>query len=65
MPSTPGGTSSEASRDVAGLLAEDGVQQLLLGRELGLALGRDLADQDVARLDRGADADDAALVEVA
>ena len=50
--------------DVAGLLAEDGAQQLLLGGELGLALRRDLAHQDVARLDRGADADDAALVEV-
>ena len=49
---------------VARLLAEDRAQQLLLGGELGLALGRDLADQDVAGLDRGADADDAALVEV-
>jgi hypothetical protein len=46
------------------LLAEDRREQLLLGRELGLALGRDLADQDVASLDPGADADDAALVEV-
>ena len=49
---------------VAGLLAEDGAQQLLFRGELGLALGRDLADQDVARLDLGADADDARLVEV-
>ena len=46
--------------DVAGLLAEDRAQQLLFGRELGLALRRHLADQDVARLDVGADADDAA-----
>src|SRR6185312_8810227 len=50
--------------DVAGLLAENGPQQLLLGRELGLALRRHLAHQDVAGLDRGADADDTALVEV-
>src|SRR6202521_4217098 len=49
---------------VAGLLAEDGAQQLLFGSELGLALRRHLADQDVAGLDGGADAHDAALVEV-
>src|SRR5690606_11715199 len=49
---------------VAGLLAEDGAQQLLLGRQLGLALGRDLADQDVAGVDLGADPDDPRLVEV-
>ena len=34
------------------------------GGQLGLALGRDLADQDVARLHLGADVDDAVLVEV-
>ncbi len=50
--------------DLARLLAEDRAQQALLRRELGLALGRDLADEDVARADLGADADDAALVEV-
>src|SRR5882724_180439 len=49
---------------VARLLAEDGAQQLLFRRQLGLALGRHLTDQNIARLDRGADADDAALVEV-
>jgi hypothetical protein len=49
---------------LAGLLTEDGAEQALLGGELGLALGRDLADQHVARRDLGADADDAALVEV-
>jgi hypothetical protein len=46
------------------LLAEDGGQQLLLGGELRLALRRDLADEDVARLHVRADAHDAALVEV-
>ena len=50
--------------DLARLLTEDRTQQALLRRELGLALGRDLADEDVARADLGADADDAALVEV-
>ena len=50
--------------DLAGLLTEDGPQQALLGGELGLALGRDLADEHVAGADLGADADDAALVEV-
>ncbi len=49
---------------LARLLAEDRAQQPLLGGQLGLALGRDLADQDVARPDLGADVDDAVLVEV-
>src|SRR5262249_47560209 len=50
--------------DLAGLLAEDRAQELLLGRELRLALGRDLPDQDVAGLHLRADADDARLVEI-
>ena len=49
---------------VAGLFAEDRAEQFLFRRQLCLALGRDLADQDVARLDGRADADDAAVVEV-
>ncbi len=49
---------------LAGLLAEDRAQQALLRGQLGLTLGRDLAHQDVARLDLGADIDDAVLVEV-
>src|SRR5258708_1195840 len=51
--------------NVAGLFAEDGPQQLLFRRERGLALGRDLADEDVAGLHDGADSNDAALVQVA
>ena len=51
--------------DLARLLLEDRADQLLLGGQLGLALGRDLADEQVARADLGADADDAAVVEVA
>ena len=50
--------------DLAGLLTEDRPKQALLRRQLGLALGGDLADEDVARTDFGADADDAAVVEV-
>ena len=53
-----------AVADVARLLAEDGSEELLLGGELRLALRRDLADEDVARLHLGADAHDARLVEV-
>ena len=52
--------AQRAVAHVAGLLAEDGAQQLLFRGELGLALRRDLADQHVARLHLGADADDAA-----
>src|SRR3954449_12935026 len=50
--------------DLARLLTEDRAEQPLLRRQLGLALGRDLADQDVAWHDLGADADDSAFVEV-
>ena len=65
MPSCAGGHLQRVVLHVLAGPAEDGVQQLLLGRQLGLALGRDLADQDVARADPRADADDAVLVEVA
>ena len=50
---------------LARLLLEDRADQLLLGGQLGLALGRDLADEQVAGDDLGADAHDAAVVEVA
>src|SRR5699024_9376860 len=59
--------AGDAQRGVAhltGLLTEDRAQQPLLRGQLGLALRGDLADEDVARLDLGADADDAALVEI-
>src|SRR5215211_3595229 len=51
--------------DLARLLLEDRADQLLLGGELGLALRRDLADEQVAGADLGPDPDDAAVVEVA
>jgi hypothetical protein len=50
--------------DLAGLLTEDRAQQPLFRRQLGLALGRDLANKNVTRDDVCSDADDAALVEV-
>ena len=50
---------------VAGLFTEDGAQQFLFRRELGLALGRDFADQNVALLDRSADANDAGFIQIA
>ena len=49
---------------VGGFLTEDGAQQLLFRGQLGLALGRDLADQDVAVAHLGADIDDAGFVEL-
>ena len=48
-----------AVADVAGLLAEDGAEELLLGESCVSPFGRDLADEDVARLHLGADAHDA------
>ena len=58
-------TDERRVADVARLLAEDRAKQLLLGSELRLAFRRHLANQDVARLHVGADADDAAVVEIA
>ena len=48
----------------AGLLAEDRAQQFFFGRKLSFALGGNLADQDIAGLNLGADANNAALVEI-
>src|SRR5205823_869448 len=49
----------------AGLLTEDGTQQLFLGRQFRLALGGDPAHQDVLRPYLGTHIDDAVLIEVA
>src|SRR5690606_13718420 len=54
-----------AVADVAGHLTEDRAQELLLGAELGLALARDLAHEEAAGPDCGADRDDPGFVEVA
>ena len=58
------GHTERGITDFAGLFAEDGAEQALLSGQLGLALRGDLADQDVAALDLGTDADDAALVQI-
>ena len=50
--------------DFSGLLAEDGPQQPLLGGQLGLALGGNLANQVVAGVDLSAHADNAVLVQI-
>ncbi len=50
---------------VRGLLAEDRTQEFFFSGQLGFALGRNFAHEDRAGLDLGADANDAALVEVA
>ena len=49
---------------VAGLVAEDGAQELLLGRGVALALRGNLADEDVSRVDVGTHADDTVGIEV-
>ena len=64
VPDSPCGHLHRGVAHLARLLTEDRAEQPLLRGQLGLALGRDLADQDVAGGDLGADADDAALVEV-
>ena len=51
--------------NVAGLFAEDGAQQFFFRRQRRFALGRDFADQDIARPDGRADANDAAFIQVA
>src|SRR5258708_25387853 len=50
---------------VAGFFAEDRAEEFLFRRQGGFALGRNFANEDVARLHDRADADYAAFVEVA
>ena len=49
---------------VAGFFAEDRAQQFLFRRQLRLTLRRNLADDDVALLDAGADADHTRFVQI-
>ena len=49
---------------VLGFFAEDGREELFFRRQLGFALRRDLADEDVARLYMGSDPDNAPLIEI-
>jgi hypothetical protein len=51
----PDGTLELVSFTSLAFLAEDRTQQLFFWRQLGFALGRDLADQHVTGLDFGTD----------
>ena len=50
---------------ITGFFTENGAKQLLFRRQLGLALRRYLADQDVVVANLGTDADHTRLVQVA
>src|SRR5690606_12717532 len=50
---------------VGRLFTKDSAQKLFFRRHRAFALGRDLANQNVARADLGADIDDASLIKVA
>ncbi len=45
--------------------SKNGMQQFLFWRQLGLTLGRDLADQNVARINLGTNMDNATLIQIA
>ena len=64
LPDSPCGTFSEVSRTSRAFSPKIARSSRSSGGQLGLALRGDLADQDVAVTHLGADADDAALVEV-
>jgi hypothetical protein len=55
----PEGTVRDVSFTSAAFSPKMARRRRFLGGQLGLALGRDLADEDVAGLDLRADADDA------
>src|SRR5205823_13768894 len=59
------GAVERSVANVAGFFAEDRAQQLFFRSQRGFALGRNFADQDVARLHDSADSNDAAFVQVA
>ncbi len=64
LPFSPWGTFRRGVPHLAGLLAEDGPQEALLGVSSVSPLGVTLPTRHVAGADLGADADDAPLVEV-
>ena len=49
---------------IAGLVTEDGAEQLLLRCRVGFALRRDLTDEDIALIDLGTDTDKTVLVQI-
>src|SRR4030095_15528944 len=59
-----GRNSQRGVTHLSGLLAEDRAQQLFFRRQLGFTLRRNFADENMARLDLSADANDAALLEI-
>ena len=65
MPASPCGARREVSRTSRAFSPKIARSRRSLCGQLGLALRGDLADQDVAGMHLSADADDAALVEVA
>ena len=63
----PGNARRQAKRritHVRRLLAKDGAKQLLLGGHRAFALRRDLADENISRLNLSSDIDDAGLIKV-
>src|SRR5690606_15989378 len=60
-----GGHAQGGVLHVGSLLTEDRTQQFLFRGQLGFALGRDLADQDVAGAHFSTDVDDARFVQLA
>ena len=59
-----GGSFQRSILHVAGLVAEDGTQQFLFGRRIGLALGRNLTDHNIAGVHLGTYPDNTTLVEI-
>src|SRR5690606_24821913 len=60
-----GGHTQGGVLHIGSLLTEDRTQQLLFRSQLGFALGRDLADQDIAGADFGTHVDNARLIQLA
>ena len=58
-----GGGTQRGIFYVGRFLTEDGAEQLLFGRQLGFAFGRNLTDQNVTRADFGTDVDDACFIQ--
>ena len=59
------GNTQGVVANVTGFLTKDGSEKLLFRRLVGLTFGSDFADQNVAALYEGSDADDSHLIKVA
>src|SRR4029078_3656196 len=60
----PRRTDQGSITNIAGLFAEDRAEQLFFRGKLSFALGCDLSDQHIARLDVGTDPDDSGFVKI-